>query len=469
MSTFGKILALLNIFGAIGLALFALVDYPKRRAWSHSVFRHELMLKGLPVAATTPDSEGDPIVEKLDNKTLEQVFAGTGGPRVKTQQAEVERVHRELQGKLGSGPPPEQIAQYARVLLPLSLNNIERERRLALIRLKDRFAQPVQTFTPLRPAYLQAAEKAFLAASSQAKTFDAFAQTFGQQLIIFAEAWPSDPAVAALHLEDLHYDKADSALAQAFLDNVEADTRLQALLQAGNAAGAQERGNVFDAAFKKAVEELPTRQVVVLQQRQEKAFEVALTGQGAAPDERRRAIARLLFNYYMVIAPAGQPAPAPAPGGPASSPQDGGDFKRYLTVVGLEVAGPVIQEQADVLEDISKELQTSRSRERRAFEITHQAMVEQLRERARLLVELKENLARQKTELSEQQDLVRMRQRDVQQYQEDLANAREETARELSKLQEMTETLLTQRIKIRDAMQRNQQFEKRLRELEGVR
>jgi predicted transcriptional regulator len=95
-------------------------------------------------------------------------------------------------------------------------------------------------------------------------------------------------------------------------------------------------------------------------------------------------------------------------------------------------------------------------------------MVEQLRERARDLAVLKENLARQRTELSQQKDLVRMRQRDVMQYEEDLAKAREETARELSKLRKMTETLLSQRIKIRDAMQRNQQFEKRLRELEGV-
>jgi hypothetical protein len=488
MSTFGKILALLNVFGAIGLALFAFMDYPKRRAWSHSVFQHRLMVEGLPLTNETPDSEGDPVVDKLDNKTLQQMFAGTPGGMVKTQEAEVQRVHSQVKAGLGSGPIPEQVAGYARVLLPLSLNNIERERRLALIRLKDQFAQPVRAFTPLRPAYLQAFEKAFLAANAQGKglepqkVFDLFAKTFGQQLIVFAEAWPSDPAVAGLHLEDLHYDKGDSALARAFLDNVQADTRFQALLQGPNPADAavvQGRGNVFDAAFKKAVEELPTRQVTALDQRLEKTFEEALTGQRttsdgpqkAAPRERRQAIARLLFTLVVsqpAPAPEAGAPPAPTPGQPAPGPMDGGEFKRYLTVVGLEMAGPVIQEQAAVLEDITKELQTSRSRERRAFEITHQTMVEQLRERARDLAVLKENLARQRTELSQQKDLVRMRQRDVMQYEEDLAKAREETARELSKLRKMTETLLSQRIKIRDAMQRNQQFEKRLRELEGV-
>ena len=49
MSLFGKILALLNIFGALGLVYVSMLDYGKRQSWAYSYYRHELVLNGLPL------------------------------------------------------------------------------------------------------------------------------------------------------------------------------------------------------------------------------------------------------------------------------------------------------------------------------------------------------------------------------------------------------------------------------------
>ena len=54
MSLFGKILALLNIFGALALVYLAMMDYGKRQAWAYSYFRHELFYKGLPLTGAGP-------------------------------------------------------------------------------------------------------------------------------------------------------------------------------------------------------------------------------------------------------------------------------------------------------------------------------------------------------------------------------------------------------------------------------
>src|SRR5262249_17788351 len=97
MSLFGKILALFNVFGALALIALAGMDYGKRQAFAYSVVRHELVLRGLPLDSEERDpsrpeqerrltrEQGDPLVNQLSQKPLEDMFSQAGGNPVATQ------------------------------------------------------------------------------------------------------------------------------------------------------------------------------------------------------------------------------------------------------------------------------------------------------------------------------------------------------------------------------------------------
>src|SRR5436309_11839361 len=138
MSLFGKILALLYVFGAIGLFVLGVMDYGKRQAWAYSVLQHELVLRGIPLDDQERDEQGRPLVERVSEKNLEELFAQAGGNPQPTQVAELQRVQKKFEDRLdslkaGDGQPllRQQMELLARLLLPLSSSYPEREELLA--------------------------------------------------------------------------------------------------------------------------------------------------------------------------------------------------------------------------------------------------------------------------------------------------------------------------------------------------
>jgi hypothetical protein len=102
MSVLGKILAIFNAMVA-GLLIFLLVlDYSARQNWSYAVHRYDLLIDGLPLDESEKNAGGQPLVDRLGNQTLSEVFAGTDGGPVKTQTAEVNRVRDELRRRIDS-------------------------------------------------------------------------------------------------------------------------------------------------------------------------------------------------------------------------------------------------------------------------------------------------------------------------------------------------------------------------------
>ena len=70
MSLWGKIFAILNIVAAVGFVVVAGMDWGQRERWAYSVFRHDLLVAGLPFDAKEVDADGAPRVDKLSPATL---------------------------------------------------------------------------------------------------------------------------------------------------------------------------------------------------------------------------------------------------------------------------------------------------------------------------------------------------------------------------------------------------------------
>jgi hypothetical protein len=471
MSTFGKILAFLNILGTLSLVLLGLMVYAKRQAWSHAVFLHQIEVDGLPVTDQQTDDQGNLLVDRFSEDTRQKLFSG---PAVKTQVEEVQRVYTDYKSKVQSGQPPERIDSLARLLLPFATNNTERERRVALIRLHNFFADPKTTFDPLGPPFQEAFEKAWTDPAVQgARTFETFAKRFHDHLLVIAKNWPANEAITRDHLEDLRYDRRDSVLAQSFLENLKAQEFDNLFQNAG--ATPEQRSNLFRQVWAQTLEGLPAAQQKDLEEKLDLAFKGAREGIGEdgkplSVNERRQEVARVLFNVLTSPPPkaaspaAGQPNNGQQPAGPLEGPA----YKRYLTVVGLEMAGPVIQERAFQVEDMAKDLALSLAREREGFEITHKQLIEDLLRRASELAAQQEELRRLTTRLLDQQKVVKANQEQNKAFEDALQAARTASLAKLNQLQKMSNALLQVRIQVRDALKRNQEYEKQLRTLEGV-
>lgn len=104
MATFGKVLAFFNVFAVALVVVFAGMDYGKYRGQAYKAFLHELVDIGLPVDSDqVAESEpGEPLVNRLSEKALADVFAGNdggselGGQPVKTVVEELDRVQRKV-------------------------------------------------------------------------------------------------------------------------------------------------------------------------------------------------------------------------------------------------------------------------------------------------------------------------------------------------------------------------------------
>ncbi|HEY7307977.1 MAG TPA: hypothetical protein VH643_01320 [Gemmataceae bacterium] len=429
MSLLGKLLAIVNVLAVVGaLALMGMV-YGKRSTWQYQVFRQQLMETGLPVDPAERDEMDRSLAGKIDSETQKDLFkdAAPNAP-VATQLDEVKRVKDELNRKIeGAGDKKKQIYMYSRILTPMAVTYEQRKELhayqtylrddAAFKKLHDRLGQADKTATQQIK-------------DGKAKKYDeAFHEALAAQFV--------DPP---------------GPLAEAFLAAKKAD-------MAGNV------DKLLDPSLDPQLAELKRQFDEMFQSTTAGTGGTEIGSKSGATRQKRRVIAYLLLNMVDVL-------PDEAPGGAAAKPAniwEDPKYKRFLKVVGVQAAAEALETQASLLKDIAAEVDTERLRERGLFALEHDKAVTLVQEKAvevdrhTRLLELK-----QKEQTAHEENLKK-RELDVKFYQEQLAKARKKTADDLDVLRRMSDQLLKERVKLRDATEDNQRLEKDIRALEGVR
>lgn len=101
MTILGKLLAILNVLAAGVFVYLVAIDWASRQTWSYAVFRHDLVLEGLPLDESVRDPfDNLPVVYKLSDNTLQKIFQPVGGQPVRTQTEEVKRIHDLLRAQI---------------------------------------------------------------------------------------------------------------------------------------------------------------------------------------------------------------------------------------------------------------------------------------------------------------------------------------------------------------------------------
>ena len=410
MSIIGKILAILNVLAVIAAIIFLAQDYAKREAWAYAVFREDLMTEGLPLDEKERDPQGGLITEKIGEKTQKELFPSNP---IKTQKAEVERVKNQLNAKIdGAGDKERQIYLLAQILTPLVVTNEQREQMIAY----ETYLRDDQAFERLK-GILTRADRTARQPAAKARSYD--------------EGFRD--ALAYQHTDPV------GPFADAYLAVVTANPNTpfdQALDQSLDAQLAQLRGQL------------------------EEHFKAA-TNDTLAASQRKRNIARLLFNVteFLVEQPAG--------GAPAKADLwDNPDYKRFITVVGVREAVDAVNDEARILHDLVAEVTLERLRERSKFALEHGKVVAMIQEKAAEVEQHTQQLARQQKELAAHEEDLKKRGLDVKYYQEQLDVVRKDTAERLRELRGMSDALHHLRVKLRDDTVENQKLEKQIRTLE---
>lgn len=453
MSTLGKILALLNVLGALGLTFVALLDYGKRQTWAYSVFRHEVVLRGLPVTDEELDEDKQPLVDRLSEETLEDVFKAVGATPVLTQVQEVERLKGLLDQKLQAAAASKaaQAHLYARILLPLADAYLEREQMQVC---RAHFATE-QTVAALKARCRNALAEAVTA--PKAVTPDTPDRSFAEAFRLAFREQPGEPA--EVFVTDLLRDIPD--------DREKA--------KAVN----------LDTEFDKAIE----KQRKDLEERYNTVFAEALgnprgqpAGKPPALAPQKVAIARLLFGLCPFLTEEAiltDPAKAQekaALQGPADrvlyqtrlteTPTFKQAVSRVFTVCGLRHSLTSIAERSAVLRRLSEYVLAAAAQERQQFMLDHAFIIDQIREQAALVQAEQRLVAENKDRLASADEVVKLRKTEIGQVEEELRQARAVTDAEIKKLREQSYEVLTLRQKIRDAITANEKGEQRIRALE---
>ena len=471
MSLYGKILAVLNIFGAAAFVLVGFADFAKRESWAYTNYVHDVVVNGLPLDDAEKDNRENPVVGYLTEDTKKEWF---GANVVSTQVAEVDRVKGLVNAKVDAwaADPPSQTVELARILAPFAQHNDEREYLIALTtylatkdgearlnkRLHDAFPAAVQAYQT-RPDDLkfpQAFEEACRALGGPP------AQTFELTFLKLLPAKPERTFEAAVA-------EAQKVAADPKNPEQEAHNRAEAFLRSLRDDPKATLRNLRDdpTKTKDTLDGvfLQTEAAVhdQLKGQLEELFDEARNGPKSAssPGERLRdiqrfAIAHLLFNMVDLLAEpnADQAATAQA-------------YTRVSSVVGLTADVREMNNQAALLQIIGEELDGERLLERGEFAAAHRASIEELQSRAVVLHDATDLLTRKTQALANEEATVRKRQDDVKKYEEDLAAARAKTDKQVIELRQQSDSLLDLRLQGRDALGENLNLEKQIRDLEN--
>jgi hypothetical protein len=145
---FSKILIVLNILAAGAFFYMGAQVYSKRQEWTLSVFRHTVMLRGLPVEGGAISGSyypfdyqiTDPVrLSKIDKSVLEKVVpAGgseLGGELVNSQSAEIKRVEQKVNGTIDAADSaPAKLGLILKYLNNLARSGPQRDGAFALLR-----------------------------------------------------------------------------------------------------------------------------------------------------------------------------------------------------------------------------------------------------------------------------------------------------------------------------------------------
>jgi len=128
MSTPGKVLLFLNAIAAVAFICLAAADYGMRQRWAYAVYRHDLLIEGLPLDEQEVGLDGRSAVQRLGANTLTQVFQQAGGKSVKTQGEELKERHDKLRAEIDGQPDDKTKRQKLEaILIPLQRTGGERD------------------------------------------------------------------------------------------------------------------------------------------------------------------------------------------------------------------------------------------------------------------------------------------------------------------------------------------------------
>jgi hypothetical protein len=421
MSLFGKLLAIFNIFAVVGALALMAMNYAKRQSWQYAVFHQELIEHGLPLNEKDTDEQEEKVQDKIGEKMQQDLFQQVApSTPVANQEDEVKRVRDILRSQIqNAGDKKKQIYMLAHIVAPMAVTFEERERALAY----ETYLRDEATFTALK-SRLSAADAAATAAQAKGR-----AKPYEEAFHDAVNAVFSDPP---------------GPLAEAYLAAKKAEP---------------------NAHVDKALEQSLDAQLTQLQSQFDQMFADALQGgegiKGGAPAQRKRAIARLLFNMVEVM-----PSTAPAGGEVKPDLVNNPAYKRFVIVVGLKAALEAVNERASILQDLTFEAELERQRERGMFAEEHRKVVDLVRDKKIEVNSHKLLAERKKSELETHQAALKKRERDVAFYQEQLTTARAKTAARLQELRKISDTLLRERVQLHKNTLENQDLEKEIRTLE---
>jgi hypothetical protein len=437
MSLFGKILAVLNIIGAIALFYFAAVNYGKRQSWAYSVLRHDLVLGGLPLDDREKDFQGQPIVGMLGAESLNSIFAGVTGPQVKTQIEEVDRVKAAIDGRISSQQDVRaKTYLLARALLPLSATYLEREELIAC----RTYLASDATFKVLQARYERALKEGLAGMSPQRTFEEAFLYSLRTQ-----GGEPND-AFSTLLLAQFP-PKVDNNLKLADFMTKALDVQRQHL---------QAR---LDKRFAQA----------------KKSADVQ---EGMPPNAQRLSIARLLFALCTFQADDPSASDPSLKGADPSTTDYASkliktkawedNVRRVYVISGLRMTLAAIGDEAAQLRKLAEGVTASQREEQLTFVLDNAIQIEELRERAELVRTELARIADNERKLTEQEALVKKTRIKVAEVEKELKEARAQTAEALTELRNLSERVRDKRVELRDAISKAEAAERKIVELEAT-
>jgi len=445
MSRFGKILALLNVLGAFALFTLAIMAYGKRQAWSYSVMRHELVLRGMPLDDQETDVQGRPLVDRLSPTTVNEHFANAGGDGRATQVEEVANLQKTFTAALAAMPTEREQTYYlARILLPLSETYLEREELLAA---RHYFASDA-LMNELRKRYQIGFDEAKARVTEEVKAGPKL--TFEEALYVAMRAQYGEPsdAFTMRYLEQVPTDPAQLKVARS------------------------------DPLFDKAVK----AQLATFRERMKQKFDRALIGPSVSPgqstDAQKKAIARLLFALAQTVAEdktAEDPKLKAMDRSSVAYAEALGETDAYKTAIrrvyavcGLRMTLAAMADEAALVREQAVEARRAQEKDLSTFVADNDALIEELRDRYELVKLERDRVEDNKLKLDAQKELVKKNMARVEMLQQELAASRNLTKEEAKKLSEVSDTVLKLRLEVRDAIKQTELAEKEIRRLEGI-
>jgi hypothetical protein len=445
MSLLGKVFAILNLVGLVGLTFLGLLVYNKAKSYTYAVYIRQLTLKGLPLDKEERDVQDRPLYQNVTTQAQADLFGADVKDAVSTQAEEVDRVQKYWQSKIGGQEGDAAKARLlADLLLPLARSSAERERLIAVRthladdqavkELKKQMREGVRPGLQIYaigydatvlPPGLQAQFKAQLQDELKRKSLT-FAEGYAQALEAQRGTPGAAPNLAAtaltlLQSSDRFYkdlptaaqklsvargwieptaffqapllkamgqaksaEDAAKGIAPALVEKNDG-TAERDLLRAGRGEAGKTFAKLFDDSFDDALKAVQED----LQEQFDRYFKEILEGvrqvDGQASkltaEERRVAAAALLFS----LAEADMflnPGEGEAGGPPTDDPLSLPRYRRVRAVVGLRMFLRTLSDQAQRLDRISAELDKAISAERDAFAAVHQHLLTAVKNRA---------------------------------------------------------------------------------------